>query len=197
MLLNRLEWLMMNNPVRAAAQRYLEVPRLLRMGGPMQGGRAVEVGCGRGVGTELILDRFGAESVDAFDLDPSMVELARQRLHGRGDAVRVSVGDACKIDAPDAYYAAAFDFGILHHVCQWRDALREIHRVLEPGGRLYAEEIFGRFVANSVIERLLVHPKEGQFSYDEFDSALVECGFELDASRDVLGLGGFFVATSA
>jgi SAM-dependent methyltransferase len=78
-LLNRLEYALMNNPVRAGLQRHVEARRLLRMGGPMHGGRALEIGCGRGVGTELILDMFGAERVDAFDLDPRMVALARQR----------------------------------------------------------------------------------------------------------------------
>lgn len=38
----------MNNPVRAAVQRHLEVRWLKELGGPMQGGIALEVGCGRG-----------------------------------------------------------------------------------------------------------------------------------------------------
>jgi trans-aconitate methyltransferase len=42
-----------------------------------------EVGCGRGFGSEVILDRLGAERVTAFDLDDSMVQLVRRRLHGR------------------------------------------------------------------------------------------------------------------
>jgi hypothetical protein len=60
MLLNRVEYALMNNPLRAALQRHFEAARLLRMGGPMQGGTALEIGCGRGVGAELILDVFGA-----------------------------------------------------------------------------------------------------------------------------------------
>lgn len=32
---------------------------------------------------KMILDRLGAARVSAFDLDDSMVELARRRLHGR------------------------------------------------------------------------------------------------------------------
>jgi ubiquinone/menaquinone biosynthesis C-methylase UbiE len=108
MLLNRVEYRLMNNPIRAAIQRYFEAQRLLRMGGPMRGGRALEIGCGRGVGTELILDLFGADSVDAFDLDRSMAALARKRLARRGSRVRVWVGDAGAISAPDASYEAVF-----------------------------------------------------------------------------------------
>ena len=60
MRLNRLEFALMNNPVRAAIQRHVEAPQLLRMGGPMAGGLALEIGCGRGFGAELILDVFKA-----------------------------------------------------------------------------------------------------------------------------------------
>lgn len=194
MLLNRLEKSMMNNPVRAAAQRRLEVPQLLRLGGRMQGGRALEVGCGRGLGTQLILECFGADHVDAFDLDPEMVELARQRLARWGDRVQVSIGDVSRIEAPDSHYDAVFDFGILHHVPDWRGALGEIHRVLKPGGRLYAEEIFGRFTASPLVRRLLVHPEEGRFDHDEFRASLAQRGFRIEGSRDVWGMGGFFAA---
>ena len=52
MRLNRLEFALMNNPMRDAIRRYFEAPRLLQMGGSMAGGRALEIGCGRGVGTD-------------------------------------------------------------------------------------------------------------------------------------------------
>jgi hypothetical protein len=58
----------MNNPLRAAVQRRVETRWLLDLGGPLHGGVALEVGCGRGV--EIILDRFQAGRVDGFDLDP-------------------------------------------------------------------------------------------------------------------------------
>jgi ubiquinone/menaquinone biosynthesis C-methylase UbiE len=69
----------------------------------------LEVGCGRGVGAELIeliLDVFGAGEVDAFDLDPRRVERARRRLQRRKAKVRLGVGDATAITAPDAHYDA-------------------------------------------------------------------------------------------
>ena len=48
MLLNRFEYRLMNNPLRAALQRHCEARRLLTMGGAMNGGVALEIGCGRG-----------------------------------------------------------------------------------------------------------------------------------------------------
>lgn len=60
-LLNRLEYALVNNPIRAVVQRRVEAERLLRLGGRMPGGVALEIGSGQGVGVELILDAFGAD----------------------------------------------------------------------------------------------------------------------------------------
>jgi ubiquinone/menaquinone biosynthesis C-methylase UbiE len=192
MILNRIEKALMNNPVRAAVQRRFEARRLLAMGGPMRGERALEIGCGRGVGTELVLDVFGAKHVDAFDLDPEMVRLASRRLEGR--PVRVRAGDVEHIDAEDASYDAVFDFAIIHHVPDWRAALREIRRVLRPGGRFYAEEVLERFIVHPLWRRVLDHPLEDRFDRATFVRGLEDAGFEVIASKDLLGQVAWFVA---
>jgi len=193
MLLNKAEKLLMNNPLRAAVQRHYEARRLHDMGGAMDGGHALEVGCGRGVGVEIILGRFGAGRVDAFDLDEDMVARARKRLECYGDRVRLWTGDATAIRSEDATYDAVFDFGILHHIPDWRAALREVSRVLKPGGRLYAEEMFERFLSHPVTRALLDHPSEDRFDYAQFLEALEESGLRVEASHDE-GHFGFFVA---
>jgi ubiquinone/menaquinone biosynthesis C-methylase UbiE len=195
MLLNRIEYALMNNPVRAAVQRHFEAARLLAMGGPMRGGAALEVGCGRGVGAEIVLDRFGADTVDGFDLDPRMVAQARARLAPRGGRTRFWVGDVTAIPVADASYAAVFDFGIIHHVPDWRRALAEVRRVLKPGGRFYAEEVLARFILNPVVRRLLDHPEQDRFDRAGFSSALAATGLEPAGENDVLGWFGWFVAT--
>jgi len=78
--LNRIEKALMNNPIRALVQRHHEAALMQRLGGRLDGMRVLEVGCGWGVGTEIIFERFGAREVHAFDLDPDMVEKARKRL---------------------------------------------------------------------------------------------------------------------
>ena len=194
MLLNRFETWAMNNPIRTAVQRHFEGRRLLDMGGAMNGGVALEVGCGRGVGAEIILDRFGADRVEAFDLDPQMVGRARRRLATRGDAARVSVGDATRIAALDESYDAVFDFGIIHHVPSWRAAVAEVGRVLRPGGRFYAEEVFGKFTTRRSVQRLLRHPEHDRFGHDQFCATLTEAGLELITSSQLWGVGGWFIA---
>ena len=197
MRLNAAETALMNNPLRAAIQRRLEARRLLEIGGRLGRGRALEVGCGRGVGVELILDVFGAEEVDAFDLDPQMIARAQERLRGRKEPVRLWVGDVTAIKAPDGSYDAVFDFGIVHHVPDWRAALREIHRVLRPGGRLYAEEVFERFISAPLWRRLLEHPQENRFDHDGFRDALGEAGFRVLGTDTLWDRFGWFVADRA
>jgi len=193
-LLNRVEFALMNNPVRAAIQRRFEAARLLRMGGPLQGGAALEIGCGRGVGAELILDLFGADGVDAFDLDPRMIVRARERLRSRASRARFWVGDATSIPVPDSIYDAVFDFGIIHHLPRWRPVLAEVKRVLKPGGRFYAEEVLGRFIQQPIARRLLEHPQSDRFDREVFCAALTESGLELLRSEELWRSFAWFVA---
>ena len=194
MLLNRVEYALMNNPLRAALQRRFEAARLLRMAGPMQGGAALEIGCGRGVGVDLILDVFGAEVVDAFDLDPRMVALARRRLEPRGERARFWVGDATSIPAPDSTYDAVFDFGIIHHIPRWRLALAEVRRVLKPGGRFHAEEVLGRFIRNPIVRRVLEHPQADRFDRGGFRTALTDAGLEVRDTAELWHSFAWFIA---
>lgn len=184
----------MNNPVRAAVQRHYEASRLLRMGGGTPGGRVLEVGCGRGVGTEIILDRFGAAHVDAFDLDPEMVRQARRRLEGRTDRVRLWTGSATEIEAPDDTYDAVFEFGIIHHIPDWRRAVAEVARVLRPGGRFYAEEVLARFILHPVWRTLLEHPLEDRFDAPGFAVALEAAGLRVESWGELWGHFAFYVA---
>jgi ubiquinone/menaquinone biosynthesis C-methylase UbiE len=194
MLLNAVEKALMNNPVRAAVQRQFEARRLLDLGGRLAGGRALEVGCGRGVGVEIILDLFGAGAVDGFDLDPDMVARARARHARRVDRVSLWVGDAEKIQAEDASYDAVFDFAIIHHVPAWRTALHEIARVLKPGGRFYGEEVLAPFIHHPVWSRVLDHPMEDRFDWRGFEAGLVEAGLKVLGSNQMLESFAWFVA---
>jgi ubiquinone/menaquinone biosynthesis C-methylase UbiE len=185
MRMNAVETLVCNSPVRAVLQRRYEARLLERLGGRMAGGRALEIGCGRGVGVEIILDRFGADEVVAFDLDERMVRRARRRLTDRQEQVEVQVGDAARIDADDASFDAVFDFGIIHHVPDWRAAIAEVARVLRPGGRFYFEEVTRHALERLSYQVLFDHPDHDRFDADGFVA-------ELEAAR--LHVGGRYVS---
>jgi ubiquinone/menaquinone biosynthesis C-methylase UbiE len=177
MKLNRIEKALMNNPIRAAMQRWYEGALLERLGGRTPGQRVLEIGCGRGVGTEIIFERFGAGSVEAFDLDPDMVAQARVRLAGYPpQRLQLEVGDATAIAAPDAAFDAVFDFGIVHHIPNWRDAIAEVRRVVRPGGRFFFEEVTRHALERWGYRTLLQHPRLDRFSGTEFVAELERRG---------------------
>lgn len=194
MRINAVERALVNNPVRLALQKHFEAERLLAMGGPMRGGHALEIGCGRGAGVDLIFDVFGADRVDAFDLDEAMVARARRRLTRHGRRARLWVGDVEQIAAADDVYDAVFDFGVIHHIPRWRSALAEIVRVMRPGARLYASEVLARFVLHPVWRRVLRHPMEDRFDRAGFAAGLEEAGLRVIASEEVLRSFAWFVA---
>ena len=192
MLLNRLEYYLMNNPVRAGIQRWIEGPTMRRLGGPLPGPRVLELGCGRGAGVPVIRQCFPGAEVDAFDLDRRMVELARRRV--APPVGRLWVSDASRLPLRSAYYDAVFDFGILHHVPDWRAAVGEIGRVLRPGGRLYAEEVLADLADHPLIRAFFAHPRGDRFTSAAFEVGLGNAGLRLKARKAIGRSFAWFVA---
>jgi SAM-dependent methyltransferase len=131
--LTRLGKLGLNSPTRAFAQRRVVAPFLQRLGGQVQGGSALSSAAGGAWCGEIILERFGVARLELVDTDPDMVERASRRLEGRA-GVRVSVGDARRIEASDGSFDAVFDFGAIHQIPDWPAAIAELRRVLRRAG---------------------------------------------------------------
>lgn len=184
MKLNRVEKFLMNNPVRAAVQRGYEARLMERLGGRLEGMRVLEIGCGRGVGTEIIFRRFGAREVHAFDIDPDMVERARRRLRAYPPGrLRLFVGDAAAVDAADASYDAVVDFGIIHHVPGWQRAVAEVSRVLRPGGLFLFEEVTRQALSRWFYRTFLKHPPPSNwFDAEEFVAELERRNIKVGAN---------------
>jgi SAM-dependent methyltransferase len=105
----------------------------LRLAGVRPGDRVLDVAAGSGALSRRAA-RLGAE-VHAVDFAPGMVELLRERLAADGVAdARVEVMDGQALELDDARYDAAFSvFGLIFFPDIAR-GLRELHRVVRPGG---------------------------------------------------------------
>ncbi len=184
--LNAAELAMMDSRLRRFSQREIELRtfrRLLRRAGiDLHGRDLLDAGCGNGYGLTLLADAFAPRRLVGFDLMPEQIERARQR----GVRAEIAVGDITAIAHPDATFDGVFVFGILHHVPAWRAALRELARVLRPGGVLLVEEIHGAAVR--LEDRFLgtSHPREAAFGWRDFRAALHEAGLDIAAETGLL-----------
>jgi ubiquinone/menaquinone biosynthesis C-methylase UbiE len=102
----------------------------------MTGRRVLEVGCGAGFDAYA----FCHHGADYFgvDLAPANIERTRRHLALYGYQAQVLEADAEELPFPDAGFDAVFSNGVLHHTPDIRAALREVHRVIRPGGTFWA-----------------------------------------------------------
>jgi len=199
MLLNRIEAMGVNSPIWRGYLRY-EARQLIAMGGRTPGGRAAEIGCGSGYGTVLIMNQFGAASVDAVDLDPKMIARARRRLADYTNNVALAQGDATDLRGAldpvgrgqDASYEAVFDFAAVHHIWNWRDAVEEVARVLVPGGRFYFLEVTAKALARPSYRLLFEHPDKDRFTTGAFLAELTRHGLHI-GDRWRTRMGGDYI----
>lgn len=97
------------------------------------GGRVLDVGCGPGVLVEAMAER----GCTFFGVDPAfgMVELAAKRYRV-AHAAHFAVAAAEALDHPDGVFDAVICTGVLERIADDDVALREMVRVLKPGGSL-------------------------------------------------------------
>ncbi len=184
MKLNWVEKALINSPIRTWMQRRVADRWFLQGPISLRDRRVLEIGCGRGTGTELLLDRYGAHQVIAFDYDPAHVASARRRLQPAfGGRVVLFVGDAEWLPFASDQFDVIIELAVLHHLSDWRRALGEIARVLEPGGWFFYEEFLRGFVAHPASRALLAHPRSGWFTAEEFTAALHEAGFVIKGTQ--------------
>jgi ubiquinone/menaquinone biosynthesis C-methylase UbiE len=179
MKVNWVEAVWVNSPLRTVMQQR-EIACFRRAARIAPGGRVLEIGCGRGKGAQLVLRAFAPARVDAIDIDPAMIRLAERRKKRLGlREVELLVADAQELPFPDSSMDAVFNFGIIHHLEDWRRGVREIARVLKPGAAFCFEEIYPALYANRFWRHLLAHPREDRFSGPQFRGALQAAGLRL------------------
>ena len=162
-----------------------EVNALLRWTRLPADAAVLDVGCGPGVSTVLFAEKARPRLLAAFDFDAGMVKRARRRLRG-APRVGLFVADAARMPFPDGLFDAVFVLGVIHHVPEWRTALREVARVLKPSGRLGFAEPSRR--ALRLVYRLLPHDRDSMFSVDEWRSALADVGLRIEEEMHKLPL---------
>ena len=106
--------------------------------------RVLEIGPGTGYYTFDIAAALPAGQVDIFDIQQEMLDHVMRKAAERGVRnVRATLGDAQQLPFDDDAFDAAVLVTVLGEIPDQEQALREVARVLRPGGRLVVGELFG------------------------------------------------------
>lgn len=106
--------------------------------------KVLEVGCGVGAQSEILLRRFPDIKLTAIDLNDKQLQAAKQSLSklafakDRYELKQMSAEDL-KFDSE--IFDGAFLCFVLEHVPDPRRVLSEVRRVLTPGGIVYITEV--------------------------------------------------------
>lgn len=99
-----------------------------------RGGKVLEVGCGMGC-MAMNWAQHGV-ALTAVDLNPVAIQQTRNRFQIYGLEGDIREADSEALPLGDGQFDFAYSWGVLHHSPNIRQAIREICRVLKPGGRI-------------------------------------------------------------
>ena len=189
MKLNWAERWAVNNPSRVIQQKW-EMGWFRKKSSLPEGATILEIGCGRGAGARIIYQIFRPRILHASDLDLDMIRKAENYLPPEDrKPIRFLTADVLKLPYNDVSIDAVFGFGVLHHIPDWQSALKEIARVLKPGGTYFLEELYPTLYQNFITKHILLHPQENRFRSRDLKQALQEGDFELRRSWEIKMLG--------
>ncbi|MFI7432628.1 class I SAM-dependent methyltransferase [Micromonospora haikouensis] len=110
-----------------------------------RGQRILEIGCGTGNLLLALGSRHPAADALGIDPDPAALRRARRKAARRDLPIRYEHGYAGELPLPDDSFDRVLSAFMLHHLAEDERAraLREVGRVLRPGGELHVVDIDG------------------------------------------------------
>lgn len=95
--------------------------------------RVLDIGCGTGELLTRLAAKYPTARLAGLDPVPEMLEIARGKLSAKVD---LQVGWANALPWPDGRFDVVVSCNMFHYITHPVDAMREMERVLRPGGRI-------------------------------------------------------------
>lgn len=113
---------------------------------------SIECGCGTG-STSLYFRKRGYRTV-LFDVSQKALEIARDNYKSECETGYVVRGDVLKMSFKDDVFDVVFSLGLLEHFENVSELLKEMVRVLKPGGLFFASIVTKRFSPQTLVDYL-------------------------------------------
>jgi len=144
-------------------------------------GSVLDLGCASGISAAMFA-QF-SDSVVGVDISPELIDQARS-LWADVEGLTFEVADAEDLKFPDEAFDLIFMGGVLHHFSSRGPVLRELGRVLKPGGLLVGMEpnsldIFERIEWMIARFRGKLSPNEEPIDPNSLVIEMTQAGFEL------------------
>jgi SAM-dependent methyltransferase len=150
----------------------------------VKGADVIDIACGSGYGSKMLADA-GAKSVQGFDADRSAVEYANK--HFIAENISFAQGNAEELaGVPDNSADVIVSFETIEHIHHVFSYLKEMRRVLRPGGQYFVSTPDRRLA--STMYPLRGRPNNG-FHIEEFTGPQLRMMLE-NARFDILEFGG-------
>ncbi len=162
----------------APASACWELPPLLASVTLRTGVRCLEIGTGLGWGTVGLLRHETSVSVVTTDYEHAILRRARASVQENQPTSRVSYAqvDAKALPFSSGRFDCVLSLYVLHHAAGYQRALREIARVLTPGGILLMIDLMRpRFVPQLPI----VMAPDGALTRAQWGASFTACGLDV------------------
>ena len=144
----------------------------------------LDAGCGIGLSFALLAQWLQPRQIVGTDIDLPALQVAAQAQASPSFDLKLLHASAQQLPLPDNSVDVVYCHQLLHHVKAQETVLRELLRVLRPGGILLSAESCRSFIHSFWVRLLFRHPDMVQKTAQQYVDLIRATGFEL-ADTDV------------